>query len=918
MVFSADMLLSENYEIPTKMDNISTIEESYFDTALSYVNEMSRDYSNANKVFYKAVLEANNNEEVIHEAFSDFTSKVKEIIQKFLNFIKSVFNKFIIAMNKLIKSDKYLKDHKKEFSSFSPEHEFEMSIYNYTKLDDDEFPAINAYDTYMNNLKSYTLKTDSSKSITSDSLYDRLSDVYTDIVENSNDWYDLFRGEVLNKSGESYSSSEFEKELHDIFRDDSSTKTKETITFGIVNQSLERFLAYDKTIKHVKKLKDDLEKQYKNIKDNLKNLDIMDFTNNKSVFSSIFTDYDTSSSDIMNLNLANSDKARDKDIRSKIDNINKVRISRIEGMCNIHSLAFTKKLDAIKEAYNQDKKLLYVALKKMHPISTKESYVYVNEMPDEMDRLFENYRYSNFLIEQLNNQNNIMNYIGECVALESGDLKSINYINESAVDVIKSIISKIIESIKNMFGKFTTKMSQIFTKDETYLKKYKDVILKKPFKDRDITMYNYDTSKLDDFKVPRFDINKFDQLVKADEGEFEELFIQLHSSELPGIKKEGGEIKEKIIEAIRGTDTVDTNLSSLDSKRREMYEFCVQYKKIENMINKDMDTVANNRTLLNSALSKVSGEFSDTATKIKNDAVAKQNNPVTSTQNNSNNNEKVQNNSAVYSNVYGAFITEDIKMGKVNKDNTVSNGSTGKTANTVVNQGASSIDKDTAATAAGTVAKTLRVDVNNSDSNNVDQNTEKAKEKIDEYREGSGRYFSACGNIMAAKLTVCEAIYKDYMKILRTHVSDYGGSANSGDSSNDANGGIDTSMNKTIEIQDPEDTNKKHIFRYDATIKAVRITQNKILDSNKLKIFRKIKKNQKNLDAWNDTLMKAAKQILNGANPTVDQVFYFDNQPCVYSGNDGGWVACDTQKKVTTKIKDKVNDIKNGNDNDNQ
>ena len=34
MVFSADMLLSENYEIPTKME-ITNVEESYFDTALN-------------------------------------------------------------------------------------------------------------------------------------------------------------------------------------------------------------------------------------------------------------------------------------------------------------------------------------------------------------------------------------------------------------------------------------------------------------------------------------------------------------------------------------------------------------------------------------------------------------------------------------------------------------------------------------------------------------------------------------------------------------------------------------------------------------------------------------------------------------------------------------------------------------------
>ena len=39
MVFSADMLLSENYEIPTKME-ITNVEESYFDTELNFINEM--------------------------------------------------------------------------------------------------------------------------------------------------------------------------------------------------------------------------------------------------------------------------------------------------------------------------------------------------------------------------------------------------------------------------------------------------------------------------------------------------------------------------------------------------------------------------------------------------------------------------------------------------------------------------------------------------------------------------------------------------------------------------------------------------------------------------------------------------------------------------------------------------------------
>ena len=333
-----------------------------------------------------------------------------------------------------------------------------------------------------------------------------------------------------------------------------------------------------------------------------------------------------------------------------------------------------------------------------------------------------------------------------------------------------------------------------------------------------------------------------------------------------------------------------------------MYEFCVQYKKIEAMLNKDMDTVANNRVLLNSALSKVSGEFNDTATKIKNDAVNKQN-AASATSQQTNTNDNTKNENVVYSNVYGSFITEadSAKIGKLNNKDSSGSTSTANTANTVINKSTDDINKDVAATAAGTVAKTLRVDVDNSSAEDADANAEKAKNKIDEYREGSGRYFNACASIIAAKLTVCEAIYKDYMKILRVHVSDYGGSATSSPTDSD---GIDSS--KVITLKD-DNSGETHIFKYDPTVKPIDITKNKVIDG----IFRRKNSNAKLLNAYNDKMIDAAKIILNGNLPTIQQVFYLDNQSCVYSGNDGGWVTCNTQKKAIDKAKEKVNDVIN-------
>ena len=58
------------------------------------------------------------------------------------------------------------------------------------------------------------------------------------------------------------------------------------------------------------------------------------------------------------------------EVMNQIDLFVKKKAEQIIEMCNIHSLAFSYKLDAIKDCYKQDKDVLYKALSKLASVNT--------------------------------------------------------------------------------------------------------------------------------------------------------------------------------------------------------------------------------------------------------------------------------------------------------------------------------------------------------------------------------------------------------------------------------------------------------------------------------------------------------------------------------------------------------------------
>lgn len=342
--FSAEMLLSENYHTPTTIPSVY-VEHDLFNESLDFIMSITNEMNTYRKDLHKSILEADGNQYIIQESFDGFIGKIKKIIDKFLDFIKKIFKKFSLMLHKIVKSDKYIVKHKEDVKKFSGE--FDIKGYKYTNLDNDDFPQINAYQQF----SSFNKYKSSEEIKTADDLINATSNLLSSAKSDIDDWYSSFRGTVLGSDG-SYSETEFKEELFKKFRNQEDSADTITIDSVGVIDSLDRFLNYDKTINRIKKLQSNLEKEYKNIKSEAKNMTssfdqndyIKDIFNNVTAYAGAGTE----------------DKGK---IDANVQLIMDLIVDRISKMCTIHSMAFTSKIEAVKQCYIQDKKILYRALK---------------------------------------------------------------------------------------------------------------------------------------------------------------------------------------------------------------------------------------------------------------------------------------------------------------------------------------------------------------------------------------------------------------------------------------------------------------------------------------------------------------------------------------------------------------------------
>lgn len=351
-----------------------------------------------------------------------------------------------------------------------------------------------------------------------------------------------------------------------------------------------------------------------------------------------------------------------------------------------------------------------------------------------------------FYNEMADAQTRMMDYLSECVALESGNMDSLRAISEGFMDKVKAGISKIVAKIKELFKKFAERVNEVVMTNESFLAKYKDTITKNPFKDHNVTMYNYDINKLENgFQVPDYNFNEFKDIAMAEDSEAE--FI---SKYLNGVNRNGSEdIKEMVMNAIRGEEEKEMNMTELNPVN--LYNFCANYKKNLDAIKKAEDNITRSESSILSELSKAANDaekYESEQNKTGTDQGSGESKPE----------ENKQQESAIYSSVYEGYLTE-LKVDKASDDKKPSGTQTVKTG------GAKEVQ--------------INADVAKKDVDNYKNSDNGSSENLKKLQDGAGKYFGYCGQMISAKLTLLMAVYKDYMKLLKVHVRDYGGEGGS-------------------------------------------------------------------------------------------------------------------------------------------
>lgn len=346
----------ENIHSNTDNENYSFMNESY-----AFILEYTKDYNNSVKEFYKNILESGDNQEIITESFGDFFTKAKEIIKKFLEFIKKIFSKFVAKLHSIFKSEKYLEKNKNEFSKFISDDEFTIKGYNFTNILNSNIPVSNIDVWFDGDLQSSDITTGES-----DNILTAVTSKYDALVNKLEDWYDKFRGQVIGVDYE-ISSSDYDEELRKIFRDDSDSKTDITVDSTMVSKAYQDFHNYEDLIKSIENTKKEIETNYNKLEKALET----SYKKEKNG-DGIFFKFNTDS--IVNTWAKNqagkfSGEAVSKDttneVYNKIDMFMKAKVSQVQQMSSIHTIAFSAKLQAAKDCFVQNKTILYKALIKI-------------------------------------------------------------------------------------------------------------------------------------------------------------------------------------------------------------------------------------------------------------------------------------------------------------------------------------------------------------------------------------------------------------------------------------------------------------------------------------------------------------------------------------------------------------------------
>lgn len=333
--------------------------------------------------------------------------------------------------------------------------------------------------------------------------------------------------------------------------------------------------------------------------------------------------------------------------------------------------------------------------------------------------------YQLFLAEQMSEQSELEMFIDECLLISEGNntVSNIDIIHESFIDKIKESIKKFLQAIANMWHKFTESMDTLLKTDRAYLEKYKNIILKKNPIECEYNMYRYDQGLpiLLRSEVPTLNLNNMDEELADDE-----TFLRKHFATFIQGAKTPYNIGDLARAKFRGGNGQEVNIKSTQLNMTDLYNYCYDYKKLQDLISKDIKNIQDVAGAIMVKIDKMVREG-----QIKNESVS------------------IFESSQYLSTVYNTFINEATPGTRVKPE-----GSNNNDNKTQQNKPSQAYNK-----------------VQDSDKNQ-EVNIEKTAKELN---AKANRYLRICGNFLGAKQSIAEEIYKAYMSIIKAHVRDFVG-----------------------------------------------------------------------------------------------------------------------------------------------
>ena len=452
------------------------------------------------------------------------------------------------------------------------------------------------------------------------------------------------------------------------------------------------------------------------------------------------------------------EKSNDSNKKQKIAELNKLHIKISNEYVKLENKS------NVKESFEES----MISNKEYDELNKKANKAYAGLTKSSMSNYIYEAYYQDYISNMITNEEELARSLNNIIPMNESAYRNVRAITEAkAGDTVKAKCNKFMDFIKNLIAKFMESLNSILLDYKDYLKKYEDIIKKKTPK-AGLTYscsgdYKIAISRCINTEVPIFDYNTYGEALQDEEGGERKVVTTIMSGKTGFEYDDGGDLSSMFKSYFLATDEgpKDGKLSELNFT--DMYNFCYNSSKINDIVKKDERRLENStNAIINAAKTKVAEKSTTTATNSVEHV-------ETSTT-------EAPSESVIWRST-GRYVVE------TNGGTGTPSGNSNSSAQSQQSTDNKPATKTNLSVTNSDATSQMSSYSNDAKENDTEENRKAAGEGIgdtdgmdeNKLNKMSDEWLRICRIIFAAKITAVENIAKDYMTIIRAHVRSYTG-----------------------------------------------------------------------------------------------------------------------------------------------